>query len=152
MSSLAAAPPSVSTGGGDGHRGHRDHRGQGRRRARNRRYRRNRVRRSLLHIVGWNAEGLRGKVPELQSWLPTVTADVVAIQEAQFSAKSLFRIPGFQSPVVNRKVRGRSSGAASAKGGGDVAIYVRGGLAFNPLTEYHLNPADDTTEVCASAV
>ena len=29
-----------------------------------------------------------------------------------------------------------------------MAIYVRGGLAFAPLTERHLDPADDTTEVC----
>ena len=29
-----------------------------------------------------------------------------------------------------------------------MAIYVRGGLAFTPITERHLDPADDTTEVC----
>ena len=31
---------------------------------------------------------------------------------------------------------------------GDVAIYIRGALAFAPLTERHIDPADDSTEVC----
>ena len=100
-----------------------------------------------MHIVAWNAEGLRTKVPELQSWLPTVKADVVAIQEAQFTAKSLTRIPGFQPPVVTRRGRGRAAGAA-ARGGGDVAIYVRGGLTFAPLPDRLVSPDDDTTEAC----
>ena len=34
-------------------------------------------------IVSWNAEGFRAKQVELQRWLTTVRADVVAIQEAQ---------------------------------------------------------------------
>ena len=29
-----------------------------------------------------------------------------------------------------------------------MAIYIRGGIAFVPLTERHLNPADDSTEIC----
>ena len=29
-----------------------------------------------------------------------------------------------------------------------MAIYVRGGLTFTPLTESHLDPVDDTPEVC----
>ena len=145
MSSPGTAPPSASTGGGGAGRG--PGRGQGRRRARNRRHRRNRMQRSLHHVVGWNAEGLRTKVPELQSWLPTVRADVVAIQEAQFSAKTATRIPGYQPPVYARRERGRISGAASAKGG-DVAIFVRAGIHFAPLTERLTDPADDSTEVC----
>ena len=145
MSSLTAAPPSVSTDGGGAHREHRElRRGCQRRRAKNRR---NRAQRSLLHIVGWNAEGLRTKLSELQSWLPTVSADVVAIQEVQLSAMSTFRIPGYQPPVVTRRARGRTSGAVSAKGG-DVAIYVRGGLPFVPIIDRLLDPADDSTEVC----
>ena len=72
---------------------------------------------------------------------------MVAIQEAQFSNKTTVRIPGFQPPVVTRRARGRQSGAATAKGG-DVAIYVRGGLPFTPLTGRPLAPSDDSTEVC----
>ena len=54
------------------------------------------------------------RVSELQSWLPSVNADVVTIQEAQFSAKTTVRIPGFQPPVVTRRERGRNAGAAGA--------------------------------------
>ncbi|KAF0290571.1 putative RNA-directed DNA polymerase from transposon BS [Amphibalanus amphitrite] len=144
-SPVAAAPLSGSTDRGGDDRG--PGRGQSRRRARNRRYRRNRTQRSLLHIVGWNAEGLRTKVSELQSWLPSVNADVVAIQEAQFPTKTTVRIPGYQPPVVTRRTRGRQTGAASAKGG-DVAIYVRGGLTFSTLSDSYQAPADDTTEIC----
>ena len=143
MSDPVAAPPSGSTDGGGERRGT----GPGRRRARNRRHRRNRAKRSLLHIIGWNAEGLRTKVPELQSWLPSVRADVVCIQEAQFSTRTATRIPGFQPPVFTRRERGRTTGAATAKGG-DIAIYVRGGIPFSPLTDHLVAPANDSTEVC----
>ena len=147
MSSHAAAAPISADAGGGGHGrtpGHRQ--GQGRRRAKNRRYHRNRAKRSLLHIVGWNAEGLRSKIPELQSWLPSVKADVVAIQEAQLSANSAIRIPGFQPPVYTRRQRGRITGSTAK--GGDVAIYVRGGIPFSPLTDQCTHPADDSTEIC----
>ncbi|KAF0297636.1 hypothetical protein FJT64_004848 [Amphibalanus amphitrite] len=73
--------------------------------------------------------------------------DVVAIQEAQFPTKTTVRIPGYQPPVVTRRTRGRQTGAASAKGG-DVAIYVRGGLTFSTLSDSYQAPADDTTEIC----
>ena len=50
--------------------------------------------------------------------------------------------------MVIKRARGRTPGAASAKGV-DVTntIRVRGGLAFAPLTERHLDPADATV-VC----
>ncbi|KAF0298571.1 putative RNA-directed DNA polymerase from transposon BS [Amphibalanus amphitrite] len=41
----------------------------------------------------------------------------------------------------------RQTGAPSAKGG-DVAIYVRGGLTFSTLSDSYQAPADDTTEIC----
>ena len=145
MSSRPTAPPSVSADGGGDHP--RPPRGQHRRRARNRRYRRNRQTRSLLHIVVWNAEGIRSKIPELQGWLRTAPADVIAIQEAQFPAKTATRIPGFQPPVITRRARGRREGAAVTKGG-DVAIYLRAGLHFTPLTDRPLDAADDSSEVC----
>ena len=143
MISPQAAPAPARTGGG---RDRRDRPGgSGRRRARNRRYRRNRASRSLLHVIGWNAEGLRSKVPELQRWLHSEQADVVAVQECQFS-KSAVRLPGFQPPVVTRRARGRQPGARAR--GGDVAIYVRAGIPFAPLEDRPLATADDTTEVC----
>ena len=83
---------------------------------------------------------------ELQSWLLTDKADILAIQECQFG-KAPSRIAGFQPPVITRRTRGRTA-AAGAKGG-DVALYLRAGLQFTPLTERRLSPDDDTTEVCA---
>lgn len=145
MNSRQAAPTPVCADGGGAHRGGYPGRNN-RRRAKNRRYRRNRCQRSHLTIVSWNAEGLRSKIPELQRWLPTIGADVVAVQEGQFP-KAVPRLPGYQPPVVVRRARGRIAGAATVKGG-DVAVYVKGGLHFVPLTGRHLAAADDTTEVC----
>ena len=99
-----------------------------------------------MTIVSWNAEGLRSKVRELAGWLPAVKADVVAIQEAQLPQVAP-SIPGFQPPIVVRRARGRVSGAATVKGG-DVALYVRAGLHFTPLTERRLAATDDSTEFC----
>ena len=97
-------------------------------------------------MVSWNAEGLRSKVTELQRWLPAIRADVVAVQEGQFPS-TVPRLPGFQPPVVVRRARGRRAGAAVVKGG-DVAIYVKGGLHFVPLSGRHLATTDDSTELC----
>ena len=99
-----------------------------------------------MTIVPWNAEGLRTKVQELGSWLPAIKADVVAIQEAQLP-KAAPSIPGFQPPVVVRRARGRRTGAASVKGG-DVALYVRAGLHFVPLSGRYIAATDDSTELC----
>ncbi|KAF0296692.1 Ribonuclease H [Amphibalanus amphitrite] len=71
--------------------------------------------------------------------------DVIAIQEAQFPAKTVTRIPGFQPPVVTRRGRGRAAGVAAK--GDDVAIYVRGGLSF-ALLDRLVSPDDDTIEAC----
>ena len=96
--------------------------------------------------MSWNAEGLRTKIRELGSWLPAVKADVVAVQEAQFS-KTAPNIPGYQPPVVVRRARGRTTGAAVVKGG-DVALYIRAGLHFTVLTDSYLAATDDSTELC----
>lgn len=98
-------------------------------------------------MVCWNAEGLRTKLQELQRWLPSVNADILAVQEAQFPAKAVSRLPGFQPPVVVRRSRGRVAGGGAAKGG-DVALYLRAGLQFAALTCPLVHPNDDTTEVC----
>ena len=98
-----------------------------------------------MTIVSWNAEGLRPKQAELQRWLPTVRADVVAIQEAQLP-KVAPRLAGYQPPVVVRRARGRITGAAVK--GGDVCIYVRAGLHFTVLEGPFLARTDDTTEIC----
>lgn len=143
MSSNPGVPASRGTEGGGGNG--REHRGN-RRRARNRRYHRNRAQRSLLHLVCWNAGGLQTKTGELERWLLTSHADVLAIQEGQFS-RAAPRLPGFQPPVVTRRARGRVTGAAVVKGG-DVAIYVRAGIHFAPLDDRPLAANDDTTEVC----
>ena len=100
----------------------------------------------LKYALSWNAEGLRTKVQELGSWLPAIKADVVAIQEAQLP-KAAPSIPGFQPPVVVRRARGRRTGAASVKGG-DVALYVRAGLHFVPLSGRYIAATDDSTELC----
>ena len=145
MSSQQAAPaPGSADGGRADHRGRRPG-GSNRRREKNRRYRRNYRQRSHLTIVSWNAEGLRSKVQELQRWLPTIEADVVAVQEGQFP-KTVPRLPGYQPPVVVRRARGRRAGAAAVKGG-DVAVYLKGGVNFVPLTGRHLAASDDTTEL-----
>ena len=95
---------------------------------------------------GWNAEGLHKKIGELQRWLPTVKADVLAVQEAQLP-KVAPRIPGYQPPVVVRRARGRVTGASVVKGG-DVALYVRAGLHFQTIDDRMTAVADDTTEIC----
>ena len=115
------------------------------RRLKNRRYHRNRNRRSRTTVVSWNAEGLRLKQAELERWLPTVNADVVAIQEAQLP-KVAPRLIGFQPPVVVRRARGRTTGAAPK--GGDVCIYVRAGRHFDVLEGRMLADSDDSTEIC----
>ena len=115
------------------------------RRLKNRRYHRNRNRRSRTTVVSWNAEGLRLKQAELERWLPTVNADVVAIQEAQLP-KVAPRLIGFHPPVVVRRARGRTTGAAPK--GGDVCIYVRAGRHFDVLEGRMLADSDDSTEIC----
>ncbi|KAF0304083.1 putative RNA-directed DNA polymerase from transposon BS [Amphibalanus amphitrite] len=97
-------------------------------------------------VVSWNAEGLRSKITELQRWLPTVRADVLAVQEGQFP-KAVPRLSGFQPPVVVRRARGRRADMEVVKGG-DVAIYVRAGLAFTPVIDNLLAATDDSTELC----
>ena len=100
-------------------------------------------------IASWNAEGLRTKQTELQRWLTTVRADVVAIQEAQLP-KVAPRLAGYQPPVVVRRARGRTAGAAVK--GGDVCIFVRAGLHFTVLEGPFLADEDDTTEICGVRV
>ena len=80
------------------------------RRLEKRRHHRNRNRRSRTTVVSWDAEGLRLKQAELERWLPTVNADVVAIKEAQLP-KAAPRLKGFQPPVDVRRARGRTTGA-----------------------------------------
>ena len=142
MSSAQAAPPPPGAGSGGAGRG-RDARAD-RRRRKNWRYHRNRAARSHLRILCWNAEGLRPKTSELQSWLPTANPDILAFQECQFG-RTPIRLAGYQPPVVTRRARGRT--AASTKGG-DVALYVRAGLHFTCITGSPVAPTDDTTEVC----
>ena len=117
MSSPVAAPPSGSTDGGGDARGLR--RGQGRRRARNRRYRRNRAKRSLLRVVGWNAESLRTKVSELQSCSRRSTQTWWPYKRPSYPPSPLSAYPDFSprsSPEesaaetqVQRQQRGRRS-------------------------------------------
>ena len=102
-----------------------------------------------MTIVSWNAEGLRAKQEELQRWLPTVNADMVAIQEAQLP-KVAPRLTGFQPPVVVRRARGRTADAAVK--GGNVCIYVRAGMHFTVLEGPFRARADDTTEICGVRV
>ena len=146
MISAPAAPPSVAGGGSTPGGGADQDTRRRRRRLKNRNYRRNRARRSHTTIVSWNAEGLRSKISELGGWLSAEKVDIVAVQEAQLP-KTVPTIPGFQPPVVVRRARGRTTGAAVVKGG-DVAVYVRAGLHFAPLTGRHLAAADDSTELC----
>ena len=141
-SSPAVSAPVRTDGGGDREAGGPEDR----RSARNRRYHRNRLQRSLLHLVCWNADGLQPKVGELECWLLSNKADVVAVQEGQFS-RAATRIRGFQPPVVARRTQGRRTGAASVQGG-DVAVYVRAGVHFTPLTDRPLAAVDDSTEIC----
>ena len=100
-------------------------------------------------IVSWNAEGLRAKQAELQRWLTTVRGDVVMIKEAQLP-KMTPRLAGYQPPVVVRRARGRTAGAA-VKGGG-VCIYVRAGLHFTVMEDPFLANLGDTTEICGVRV
>ena len=137
----APAPPGAGGAGADRRRDARANR----RRRKNLRLHRNRDVRSRLRILCWNAEGLRPKLAELQSWLLTGKADILAIQECQFG-KAPSRVAGYQPPIITRRTRGRTA-AAGAKGG-DVALYLKAGLQFTPLTERRLAPADDSTEVC----
>ena len=138
---MAPTPPGAGGAGADRKRNARANR----RRRKNQRLHRNRDVRSRLRIFCWNAEGLRPKLAELQSWLLTERADILAIQECQFG-KVPTREAGFQPPIITRRSLGRTA-AADAKGG-DVALYLKVGLQFTPLTERRLTPADDTTEVC----
>ena len=126
-----SAPPAASAGGGGAAAPAGRSPWDRSRRAKNRRYRANLKTRSRLQIACWNAQGLRRKLTELQGWLSESNIDVIAVQEAQFSASSLTEIPGFQTAAVRRRARGRrNSGPAK---GGDVAIYVRNGLNFDKL-------------------
>lgn len=103
-----------------------------------------------MTIVSWNAEGLRPKQGELQRWLPTVRADVVAVQEAQLSQKTAPRLAGYQPPVVVRRTRGRTTGVTVK--GGDVCTYIRAGLHFTVLDRSLTAAEDDCTEVCGVRV
>ena len=138
--------PAVSANGGEPGRGERGPRGGRSRRAKNRRYRRNRQARSRLLVVGWNAEGLRKKIPEFSRWLSAAKVDVAAIQEAQLPANKTLSVPGYQAAVFQRRARGRR-GDGPAKGG-DVIIFVRDGIAFTTIEASPLQPADNTTEWC----
>ena len=138
--------PAVSANGGGQDRGGHGPRGGRSRRAKNRRYRHNRQLRSRLLLCGWNAEGLRKKIPEFSRWLSEKKVDVAAVQEAQLSAKPL-SIPGYQTAAVRRRARGRR-GDGPVKGG-DVAIFVRDGLAYTTIETSPLRPDDNTTEWCA---
>ena len=93
----------------------------------------------------WNAEGPRPKIAELSSRLLELHADVIAVQEGQFP-KAVPRIPGFQPPVVTRRIRGRRDGVPGK--GGDFAIYVRDGHHFSVLSGFFQSAADDTAEIC----
>ena len=97
-------------------------------------------------VVSWNAKGLRPKQAELQRWLPTVRADVVAVHEAQLPKVAAPRLAGYQSPVVVRQARGRTTGAALRDG--DVCLFVRAGLPFTVLDGTVLADGDDSTEIC----
>ena len=96
-----------------------------------------------MTIVSWNAEGPRAT--ELQRWLTTVRADVMAIQEAQLPMVAP-RLAGYQPPVVVHRARGRIAGAAVK--GRDVCIYVFAGLHFTVLQGPFLEKRDDTTGIC----
>jgi exonuclease III len=58
-------------------------------------------------VICWNVAGLHGKASELQLWLLENKVDLVAIQEAQFSAKRTVRLNGFQYPVITKRKSGR---------------------------------------------
>ena len=128
MSDAPTAParPGAEGAGADRRRDARDNR----RRRKNQQYHRNRDVRSRLHIC-WNAEGLRPNLVELLSWLLTERADILALQECQFG-KAPSRIAGFQPPAITRRTRERTAVAGGK--GGDVALYLRAGLQFTPLT------------------
>ena len=87
------------------------------------------------------------KFMELQSCLSASTADVVVVQEAQLAAGTPSSIAGYQVAAVARRARGRRDGGPAK--GGDLATYVRDGLAFKALDPPSLHPEDDSTEVCA---
>ena len=146
MSSVPAARPSGPADGGGARRAPGAPNRQ-RRRAKNRRYHRNRTCQSRLIVVCWNEEGFRTKLSELQRWLPSIKADILAVQEVQFSPKWIFRLPGFQPPIIVRRARGRAAGERAAKGG-DVAVFDRAGLHFTALTDPLVARTDDCTEVC----
>ena len=92
--------------------------------------------------------GLRLMLGELQSWLLKDKVDILAIQECQFG-KAPSRIAGFQPPVITGRTRGRT--AAAGVKGGDVAVYLRAGLQFTPLTERRLAPARQRCTECVSS-
>ncbi|KAF0302132.1 putative RNA-directed DNA polymerase from transposon BS [Amphibalanus amphitrite] len=132
--------------GGTLEHGTRGPRGGRSRRAKNRRYRYNRRIRSRLTLVGWNAEGLRTKLPEFGRWLSEHKVDAVAVQEAQLAGGTI-SVPGYQLAAVSRRARGRRDGGPVK--GGDVVILVRNGINFALLTQSPVLPVDDTTEWCA---
>ncbi|KAF0305717.1 putative RNA-directed DNA polymerase from transposon X-element [Amphibalanus amphitrite] len=141
------APPAESAVSGSTlEHGARSPRGGRSRRAKNRRYRLNRRIRSRLTLVGWNAEGLRIKLPEFGRWLSENKVDAVAVQEAQL-AGGIISVPGYQLAAVSRRARGRRDGGPVK--GGDVVILVRNGINFALLTQSPVLPVDDTTEWCA---
>ena len=68
--------------------------------------------------------------------------------EGRPSGKAL-TVPGYQTAVVSRRVRGRRDGGPVR--GGDVAILVRNGLNFTTIRSSPLQP-QDTTGCCAIRV
>ena len=148
---MNSQPPVVSAnGGGAGDRNRGGPRGGRSRRAKNRRYRLNRQIRSRLLVISWNAEGLRKKIPEVSRWLSEKKVDVLAVQEVQLSAGKTISIPGFQTAAIARRAQGRRQGGPVK--GGDVAIFVRSGLSYDPIDTSPLLPQDTTTEWCAVRV
>ena len=71
------------------------------------------------------------------------------IKEAQLP-KMTPRLAGYQPPVVVRRARGRTAGAAVK--GGDVCIYVRADLHFIVMEDPFLANLGDTTEICGVRV
>ena len=98
----------------------------------------------------WSSAGTRrgssGRSGSSAAGLSDTKVDVAAIQEAQLAGKAL-SVPGYQTAVVSRRVRGRR-GVGSVRGG-DVAILVKNGLKFTVIRDSPLQPQDDTTECCA---
>ena len=70
------------------------------------------------------------EVPELRR--STQVADMVAVQEAQFSAKTTVCIQGFQISSQQKRAQRCKSADAETSKVGDVAMYVHCGLLFIP--------------------